>query len=92
MVTGVEDVLSEVQTLLDWSTNQQADLFSSSNTEEQLPFPQLLANVGNEATPVDILANRTNIPVQEVMMQLLELELSGHVVAVNGGYIRRGRG
>ncbi|EHZ7344471.1 TPA: DNA-processing protein DprA [Vibrio vulnificus] len=92
LVTGVEDVLSEVQTLLDWSTNQQADLFSSSNTEEQLPFPQLLANVGNEATPVDILANRTNIPVQEVMMQLLELELSGHVVAVNGGYIRRGRG
>lgn len=92
LVTSIEDVLCEVQTLLDWSTNQQATLFSGSNTEEQLPFPLLLANVGNEATPVDILANRTNIPVQEVMMQLLELELSGHVVAVNGGYIRRGRG
>jgi len=51
-----------------------------------------LANVGLEATPVDILAQRTHIPVHEVMMQLLELELSGHVVAVSGGYIRKGRG
>jgi DNA processing protein len=72
--------------------NQSLDLFSAPIDEEELPFPQLLANVGNEATPVDILASRTNIPVHEVMMQLLELELSGHVVAVSGGYIRKGRG
>jgi DNA processing protein len=51
-----------------------------------------MASVGIEATPVDILAERTHIPVHEVMMQLLELELSGHIVAVPGGYIRKGRG
>ncbi|WP_227647019.1 hypothetical protein [Klebsiella pneumoniae] len=45
-----------------------------------------------EATPIDILASRTQIPVQDIMMQLLELELLGHVVAVPGGYIRKGRG
>ncbi|WP_172565041.1 DNA-processing protein DprA [Vibrio navarrensis] len=93
LVSEPNDILREIQSLLDWSYQQQTrDLFSPLNTEEQLPFPELLANVGSEATPVDILANRTNIPVQEVMMQLLELELSGHVVAINGGYIRRGRG
>ncbi len=92
LVEKTKDVLDEIQTLLDWSVNQSRDLFSTLNEEEELPFPQLLANVGNEATPVDILASRTNIPVQEVMMQLLELELSGHVVAVSGGYIRKGRG
>ncbi|WP_423840012.1 DNA-processing protein DprA [Vibrio mytili] len=92
LVEKTKDVLDEIQSLLDWSVNQSNDLFSELIDEEELPFPQLLANVGNEATPVDILANRTNIPVQEVMMQLLELELSGHVVAVSGGYIRKGRG
>ncbi|MDF5431222.1 DNA-protecting protein DprA, partial [Vibrio parahaemolyticus] len=72
LVSEPNDILREIQSLLDWSYQQQTrDLFSPLNTEEQLPFPELLANVGSEATPVDILANRTNIPVQEVMMQLL---------------------
>ena len=69
------------------------DLHSDKIDEKQpLPFAELLANVGSKAVPVDILASRTHIPVQEVMMQLLELELSGHIVAVSGGYIRKGRG
>ncbi|WP_217541583.1 DNA-processing protein DprA [Vibrio metschnikovii] len=96
LVQTVEDILAEVENLLNWCKDSpsttQGELFSCPNDEEQLPFPELLANVGVEATPVDILAQRTHIPVQEVMMQLLELELLGHVVAVSGGYIRKGRG
>lgn len=57
------------------------------NHSQSLPFPQLFANVGNEPTPVDILAERTHIPVHEVMMQILELELAGYVSSVPGGYI-----
>lgn len=61
---------------------------TDKNTElEALPFAELLANVGNEPTPVDILAQRTHIPVHEVMMQILDLELSGYVASVPGGYI-----
>ncbi|WP_332396114.1 DNA-processing protein DprA [Vibrio metschnikovii] len=96
LVQTVEDILAEVENLLNWCkdspSSTQGELFCYPNDEEQLPFPELLANVGVEATPVDILAQRTHIPVQEVMMQLLELELLGHVVAVSGGYIRKGRG
>ncbi|NOH81391.1 DNA-protecting protein DprA [Vibrio sp. RE86] len=96
LVMTVQDILIEIESLLAWSNNHkppvQAELFEKIESKEELPFPLLLANVGSKATPVDILANRTNIPVQEVMMQLLELELSGHVVAVSGGYIRKGRG
>ncbi|MGY3568361.1 DNA-processing protein DprA [Vibrio paucivorans] len=107
LVQSEQDVLDEIDTLVNWSIDNRAssqpDLFNDKseqprengkefNHNEELPFPQLLANVGIEATPVDILASRTNIPVHEVMMQLLELELSGHVVAVSGGYIRKGRG
>lgn len=96
LVMRVEDILDEIETLLRWSNTSkppiQNELFDKIESKEELPFPQLLANVGSKAIPVDILANRTNIPVQDVMMQLLELELSGHVVAVSGGYIRKGRG
>ena len=96
LVQNVGQILDEVANLLDWSLKSQqtvqSELFSHPNQQEQLPFPELLANVGEEATPVDILASRTHIPVQDVMTQLLELELSGHVVAVSGGYIRKGRG
>ncbi|WP_373949233.1 DNA-processing protein DprA [Vibrio pomeroyi] len=95
LVQNAQDVLIEIKSLLNWSIDQQPSLFEPTQNEgenEQLPFPLLLANVGLEATPVDILAQRTHIPVHEVMMQLLELELSGHVVAVSGGYIRKGRG
>ena len=96
LVQSAKDVLDEIENLVNWSVSQspypQPALFTQNDSREELPFAELLANVGNEATPVDILANRTNIPVHEVMMQLLELELSGHVVAVTGGYIRKGRG
>lgn len=96
LVLTVDDIINEVETLLQWSSNRKTSIqnepFNEIDGKEQLPFPQLLANVGSKATPVDILANRTNIPVQEVMMQLLELELSGYVVAVTGGYILKGRG
>lgn len=100
LVQSVDDVLNEIESLLRWSDinkplqvqPKQNDWVEQIDSKQQLPFADLLANVGNEVTPVDILAQRTNIPVHEVMLQLLELELSGHVVAVSGGYIRKGRG
>ena len=96
LVLTVDDVFNEIESLMHWTQDQSllpADLHSDKIDEKQpLPFAKLLANVGSKAVPVDILASRTHIPVQEVMMQLLELELSGHIVAVSGGYIRKGRG
>lgn len=100
LVQSAQDVLEEIGNLVHWSVthnayselNAQHDLFKQAETTEALPFAELLANLGTQAIPVDILSDRTNIPVNEIMMQLLELELLGHVVAVSGGYIRKGRG
>ncbi|WP_420070609.1 DNA-processing protein DprA [Vibrio gazogenes] len=100
LVQNIEQILSEVGTLSAWVKKeekqeekiQQNELFPPLIDDEELPFAEVLANVGVKATPVDILATRTHIPVHEVMRQLLELELSGHVIAVAGGYIRKGRG
>lgn len=96
LIQSTQQLLNEVQNLISWSNehqkNQQVGLFDEINCEEELPFSELLANVGGEPTPVDILATRTHIPVHEITTQLLELELLGYVVAVSGGYIRNGRG
>ena len=99
LVQSAQDIVDEIQPQLERSNRLTEPLQSSfhfdaekvltnkKTTAEALPFAELLANVGNEPTPVDILAQRTHIPVHEVMMQILDLELSGYVASVPGGYI-----
>ncbi|POC76781.1 DNA processing protein DprA, partial [Vibrio vulnificus] len=48
----------------------------------------VLANVGDEVTPVDVVAERAGQPVPVVVIKLLELELAGWIAAVPGGYVR----
>ncbi|SIO22058.1 DNA protecting protein DprA [Salinivibrio sp. ES.052] len=91
----VDDILNEVDSLVQFAVSQQSELFSDAlklDTDQGLPFPTLLANVGSNATCVDVLAERCNQPVHEIMMQLLDLELQGLVAAVPGGYVRTRRG
>lgn len=60
---------------------QDASLLSSA----------LLDNVGYDATATDVIVQRSGLPVGEVMSELLELELTGQIVAVPGGYARARR-
>jgi DNA processing protein len=93
LVQTSDDILQEINSAFDWIKIKQRDLFDAEDEKEQLPFSELLANVGiEEATSVDILVQRTHIPVHDIMMQLLELELQGYVAVVSGGYIRTRRG
>ncbi|MEL0611393.1 DNA-protecting protein DprA, partial [Vibrio echinoideorum] len=71
---SAQDVMVEIKSLINWSIDQQSSLFEPSQSmreNEQLPFPQLYANIRLEATPVDNFAQRSHIPVHEFMMQLL---------------------
>lgn len=63
-------------------------IYSSQQEPTALPFPELLANVGDEVTPVDVVAERAGQPVPVTVAQLLELELAGWIAAVPGGYVR----
>jgi DNA processing protein len=49
---------------------------------------QLLANVGDEVTAVDLIAQRAGLAIADATIALLQLELAGEVAAVPGGYIR----
>lgn len=62
--------------------------YSGDPEPPPLPFPELLANVGDEVTPVDVVAERAGQPVPVTVSQLLELELAGWIAAVPGGYVR----
>ncbi|MHA0970833.1 DNA-protecting protein DprA [Enterobacter cloacae] len=88
-VTSVEDILENLQYGLHWLTDEpEKRHFSSDQDKVALPFPSLLANVGDEVTPVDVVAERAGQPVPVTVAQLLELELAGWIAAVPGGYVR----
>ncbi len=88
-VTCIEDILENLQYGLHWLPEDPEKRHYSSDQEEvALPFPKLLANVGDEVTPVDVVAERAGQPVPVTVAQLLELELAGWIAAVPGGYVR----
>jgi len=47
---------------------------------------KLLACIGYEAVPVDVLAARSNLTIVAITSMLLPLELKGYVQKVSGGY------
>ena len=89
LVTTPEEILEILQHGLRWLQNaREKPIYSSEHQAAALPFPELLANVGDEVTPVDVVAERAGQPVPVTVAQLLELELAGWIAAVPGGYVR----
>lgn len=87
--TCVDDILESLQYELKASIDDDENTkYCSDSMEAALPFPELLANVGDEVTSVDVVAERAGQPVPETVAQLLELELAGWIAAVPGGYVR----
>ncbi|HDS6597741.1 TPA: DNA-protecting protein DprA [Klebsiella aerogenes] len=88
-VTAPEEILEHWQYELS-ARKDTADLLNNyaDRPPVALPFPELLANVGDEVTPVDVVAERAGQSVPVTVAQLLELELAGWIAAVPGGYVR----
>lgn len=61
---------------------------AASEPKTALPMPALLDSVGDEPTPVDLVAVRSGLSVAKVLEGLLELELCGAITAVPGGFQR----
>jgi DNA processing protein len=89
LVTCVADINEEFSDLK-FNTGLTNSANSEKNSIECLATDRLLDSVDFEATPLDIVAERSGITVSEVMSQLLEYELRGLVTAVPGGYIKLG--
>ena len=81
-----------VEELPEWSVRSQWPAASSEQQHNsELPYADLLDNVDYEATSVDTVAERAQLPVEVVLGRLVELELVGAVMAVAGGYVRARR-
>ncbi|OSN03603.1 DNA processing protein DprA [Lonsdalea britannica] len=91
LVTHPKDIIEQLGSDLHWltgSTDGDKAIICSQEREVELPFADVLANVGDEVTPVDVVAERAGQPVPEVVSKLLDLELAGWIAAVPGGYVR----
>jgi len=88
LVTEPKDIAEQLETGLQWLSLPQESTISCVEAEVELPFADVLANVGDEVTPIDVVAERVGQPVPEVVIKLLDLELAGWIAAVPGGYVR----
>jgi len=89
LVRHPQDILDYLRQELNWlHILPESSIYLSKPSVSGLPIHQLLANVGDEVTPVDVVAERAGQPVPETVAQLLELELAGWIAAVPGGYVR----
>ncbi|QWA11742.1 DNA-protecting protein DprA [Sodalis ligni] len=88
LITQPKEILDQLGSGLNWLTLEQDKIIYAAEREVELPFADVLANVGDEVTPVDVVAERAGQPVPEVVIKLLELELAGWIAVVPGGYVR----
>ncbi|MEP0355518.1 MAG: DNA-processing protein DprA [Paraglaciecola sp.] len=89
LVTCIEDILEEFPKINQSLSGVNNDKLQNKSSQS-LASDKLLDSVDFEVTPLDIVAQRSNIEVTEVMSKLLELELRGLVTSVPGGYIKLG--
>jgi len=89
LVAHPNNIVEQIQSGLSWIPDLPASANNSTESNNPpLPFPDVLANVGDEVTPVDVVAERAGQPVPTIVAKLLELELAGWIAAVPGGYVR----
>ncbi|MEC5345236.1 DNA-protecting protein DprA [Brenneria populi] len=88
LVTHPKNVVEQLISGLQWLPTGGEGIISAVEEDVELPFADVLANVGDEVTPVDVVAERAGQPVPEIVGKLLELELAGWIAAVPGGYVR----
>lgn len=60
----------------------------SENGDKNRKNP-LINHISYETTSVDSIAQRSNLAVNDILAQLLDMELAGDIVAVPGGYLRK---
>ena len=85
----VSDIVEEFPAVSEVLVEKEQKNLQKSTTE-CLATGGLLDSVDYDTTSVDLVAQRSGLPVSVVLTQLLEYELRGLVTSVPGGYIKKG--
>ena len=89
LVETIDDIVEELGALCRFHLEEvQNRHHIELDKASDLPFASLLASVGYETTPIDVVVEHSGKTIELVLEQLLELELQGWVTAVPGGYVR----
>lgn len=88
LVCHPREVIEQLGSSLHWLPLPMEEIISAPEPQLELLFPDVLANVEYEVTPIDVVAERAGHTVPEIVVKLLELELAGWIAAVPGGYVR----
>lgn len=96
LVENIADIVEEFDEIesegLNLSRNKEKDTSTEKIIEQDLCNDSMLASVGYEITPVDLVVSRSKLPIDVVLTRLTVLELRGLVSAVPGGYLKLNRG
>ncbi len=96
LVEGIADIVEEFEDIpantLNLNINKEKDNSLEKSEEQGLCNDAMLASVGYEITPVDLVVSRSKLPIDVVLTRLTVLELRGLVSAVPGGYLKLNRG
>jgi len=96
LVEGAADIIEELDLPINNGLNLAVKMTNTGQMKESfiddLNSDPLLASVGYEITPVDVVVSRSKLATDVVLTRLTMLELKGLVSAVPGGYLRLNRG
>ena len=87
LITNVDDIIDEIA-VQPLPFISKADTDSKKSEVNNLATDTLLDSVDYDITAIDVIAQRSATPVNQVMAVLLEYELRGLVTAVPGGYVK----
>jgi DNA processing protein len=82
LTESVQDIVDEIPCI------NKETIKVEKKDEISLASDPLLDSVSYNATPVDIIAKRTGMPLSDVLSQLLEYELRGLVTSTAQGYVK----
>ncbi|MFY8351874.1 DNA-processing protein DprA [Pseudoalteromonas sp. SSM20] len=85
LIENCEDIFAELSVL------PKSCLYKVEETEKPVMSDPVLKHLNEEVTSVDKLQQLSQLPIDELLSQLLDLELSGQVIRVLDGYTRIGR-
>ena len=87
LVTTASDINEEYQHL-NFEPPNKVGKNLQKNDCDHLDSVKLLDSVDSEVTALDVVVERSNLPISSVMAKLLQLELRGLVASVPGGYVK----
>jgi DNA processing protein len=94
LIETAQDILEELGPLAFTTMNKTNNEYNKektvTNEQKKLDseYQKLLQYIEYEATPVDILVERSGFSASNVSSMLLILELEGHIKSTPGGYIK----